>query len=536
MKKNCLLSCLIVLINIAFAQEDLPKDYLTKEFHAGRREALRRVMPSNSVAVIFSYPPRTFSKDVDYPYHQNPDLYYFSGYKEPNAVLVMFKENQTDSDNKTYNEIFFIQKRDTLREKWTGRRLGVDGVKLKLGFDKVLEGANFKSFALNFLKFGKIIFDELPADIKDDPRDSADLYNLIENFKQKINLPEDYDNAIKQTLSEIKKFANPTNMSAFIGYVKAMVNNSGKFKKHAVINKFINLKDSIELKEFINELKTADTSKLEELNSMVASLREIKTAEEMKLMRKSIDISSVAHAEVMKAVKPGMSETEVQGLQEYVHKKYGAEYVGYPSIVGAGENGCILHYEENSRTKLGNNLLLMDVGAEYHGYSADVTRTIPANGKFSKEQKVIYDLVYEAQEEIFKLCKEGTPFDNLNNKAKEVLGDGLLKLGIIKDKKDLGTYYPHGCSHHLGLDVHDKSNYDTLKANMVITVEPGIYIAANSPCDKKWWSIGVRIEDDVLIGKEKCELLSSLAPRKSEEIEKKIAEKSAVDDFVLPGL
>ena len=238
----------------------------------------------------------------------------------------------------------------------------------------------------------------------------------------------------------------------------------------------------------------------------------------------------------MKAVKTDLSETEAQGLQEYVHKKYGAEYVGYPSIVGAGENGCILHYEENSRTKLGNNLLLMDVGAEYHGYSADITRTIPANGKFSNEQKAIYDLVYQAQEEIFKLCKDGTPFDDLNNKAKEVLSDGLLKLGIIKDKKDIGIYYPHGCSHHLGLDVHDKSNYDTLKANMVITVEPGIYIAANSPCNKKWWSIGVRIEDDVLIGKEKFELLSSLAPRRSEEIEKKIAEKSAVDDFVLPGL
>ena len=117
-----------------------------------------------------------------------------------------------------------------------------------------------------------------------------------------------------------------------------------------------------------------------------------------------------------------------------------------------------------------------------------------------------------------------------------MLANGLIKLGIIKDIKDVGIYYPHGCSHHLGLDVHDKSNYGTLKANMVITVEPGIYIPANSPCDKKWWSIGVRIEDDVVIGKEKCELLSSLAPRKAEEIEKKIAEKSAVDDFVLPGL
>jgi len=472
MKRIYCLGSFIFLVCVVFAQQDLPKDYLTKEFHAGRRDALRQLMPANSVAVIFSYPDRTFSKDVDYPYHQNPDLYYFSGYKEPNAVLLIFKENQT-SDSKTYNEIFFIQKRDQLREIWTGRRLGVDGVKSKLGFSTVFEGSNFKDFPLNFLKFDKIIFDELPTDINDDPRDSADLYNLIESFKQKINLP-----------------GNAT-----------------------------------------------DTSKLNsKLNVMVASLREIKTPEEMVLMRKCIDISSIAHAEAMKAVKPNMSETEMQGLQEYVHKKLGAEYVGYPSIVGAGENACILHYEENSRTKIGNNLLLMDVGAEYHGYSADVTRTFPAGGKFSTEQKAIYDLVYQAQEEVFKLCKEGTPFGDLNTKAKEVLSDGLVKLGIIKDKKDVGIYYPHGCSHHLGLDVHDKSNYGALKANMVITVEPGIYIAANSPCDKKWWSIGVRIEDDVLIGKEKCEVLTLLAPRKSEEIEKKIAEKSAVDDFVLPAL
>ena len=168
-EKNLLFSRFYFLVCIVFAQEDLPKDYLTKEFHAGRRDALRSLMPANSVAVIFSYPVRTFSEDVDYPYHQNPDLYYFSGYKEPNAVLLIFKENQTSSDSKIYNEIFFIQKRDPLREIWTGRRLGVEGVKSKLGFNMVFEGSNFKSFPLDFSKFDKIIFDELPRDIKDDP-------------------------------------------------------------------------------------------------------------------------------------------------------------------------------------------------------------------------------------------------------------------------------------------------------------------------------------------------------------------------------
>ncbi len=129
------------------------------------------------------------------------------------------------------------------------------------------------------------------------------------------------------------------------------------------------------------------------------------------------------------------------------------------------------------RTNIGSEMVLMDVGAAYHGYSADVTRTVPAGGKYSPEEKQIYDLVYDAQEEVFKLCKEGTPFAELNKKAREILAAGLIKLGIIKDMSELSTYYPHGCSHHMGLDVHDRSNYGPLQENMVITVEPGIYIA-----------------------------------------------------------
>ena len=224
-------------------------------------------------------------------------------------------------------------------------------------------------------------------------------------------------------------------------------------------------------------------------------------------------------------------------MQEYIHKKLGAEYVGYPSIVGAGSNGCILHYEENTRVNIGRDLVLMDVGAEYHGYSADVTRTVPSTGKFTPEQKAIYDLVYKAQEAIFLLCHQGIPFDDLNKKATEILADGLIRLGIISSRPEVSRYYPHGCSHFLGLDTHDMGNYgQTLKENMVITVEPGIYIPSGSPCDKKWWDIGVRIEDDVRIGREKYELLSWQAPRSSEDVEKMAARKSAVNALVLPAV
>ncbi len=254
------------------------------------------------------------------------------------------------------------------------------------------------------------------------------------------------------------------------------------------------------------------------------------------MLRKAVEISCQGQNEVMKAVHPEMSELEIQGLHEYVHKKYGAESVGYGSIVGSGENGCILHYTENSKTKTGNRMILMDVGAEYHGYTADVTRTIPANGKFSQEEKIIYQLVYEAQEAAFKTLKDGSRWADASAAASAKIADGLMQLGIISEKNQVSKYFPHGLGHHIGLDVHDRGGMSTLKKNMVLTVEPGIYIPEDSPCDKKWWNIAVRIEDDLLITENGYELLSVFAPRKIEEIEKMIARKSALDDFRLPVL
>jgi Xaa-Pro aminopeptidase len=518
------------------AQEGLPTDYLSKEFHAGRREAFRTKMPDHSVAVIFAYPTRTFSNDVSYPYHPNPDLYYLSGYKEPQAVLLIFKEPQKGRGGTTYKELFFIQHRDPKAESWTGRRLGVEKVKSQLGFDSVYNGEEFKDYPVDLSSFGQILFAGLPDDVHDDPSDPADLYDLIRAFRKKAGIPEGFDPSDYETLGFFVERVNAQNLAGIVTYLNKRREASEKFRDNELVTAFVNSKDSNDIAAF--KKKFADLKWNTFLyNKLMGSLREIKTPEEMDLMRKTVSISAIAHAEVMRAVQPGMSEAELQGVQEYVHKKLGAEYVGYPSIVGGGANGCILHYEENSRVNIGRDMVLMDVGAEYHGYSADVTRTFPSTGKFNPEQKAIYDLVYQAQEAIFPLCKEGVPFADLNKKATAVLADGLIKLGIIKDKEEVSKYYPHGCSHFLGLDVHDLGDYNqALKENMVITVEPGIYIPAGSPCDKKWWDIGVRIEDDVRIGKEKAELLSWQAPRKSEDVEKKIAEKSAFNDLALPAV
>ncbi|MEX0287517.1 MAG: M24B family metallopeptidase [Flavobacteriaceae bacterium] len=238
----------------------------------------------------------------------------------------------------------------------------------------------------------------------------------------------------------------------------------------------------------------------------------------------------------MKAMHPNMSETEIQGIHEFVYKKYGSEFEGYPSIVGGGHNGCILHYTDNNKPKVGNDLVLMDLGAEYHGYTADVTRTIPANGKFTKEQKLIYDIVYKAQEAGIKASKVGAPFQAPGRAAQKVVAEGLLELGIISEEKEARTYFPHGTSHYLGLDVHDRGTYQNFKHNTVITVEPGIYIPEGSDCDQKWWGIAVRIEDDILITDKGPVNLSAMAPRTTEAIEEVMKKPSPLDDFVLPGL
>jgi Xaa-Pro aminopeptidase len=213
---------------------------------------------------------------------------------------------------------------------------------------------------------------------------------------------------------------------------------------------------------------------------------------------------------------------------EYYFKKNGSEFVGYPSINGSAENSCVLHYETNQRLMKSGDLLLSDCAAEYHGYSADVTRTIPVNGKFSPEQKIIYELVLEAQDSAFAACKPGAASSETQRTALRVIARGLIKLGIITTESDARKYFPHGTSHGMGLDVHDP-NPPTMVPCSVFTVEPGIYIATGSNCDKKWWGIGVRIEDDILITETGYKNLSAGSPRTVAEVEKMVKQKSIFD-------
>ncbi len=252
---------------------------------------------------------------------------------------------------------------------------------------------------------------------------------------------------------------------------------------------------------------------------LLAALREVKDTSELRLLQKAIDISVDGHYAMMRGARPGMREYELEALIEYTFKALGAEDVGYPSIVGSNYNACILHYTTNRRATRMGELVLADCGAEYHGYTADITRTFPLSGTFTAEQRKIYAIVLEAQDSGIAASRVGSPFSAPDAAARSVVARRLMELGITSKTEEASRYFMHGTSHYLGLDVHDPGTGGPLKANSVITVEPGIYIPEGSPCDKRWWNIGVRIEDDILVTPAGPINMSARLVRSIEEIE-----------------
>ncbi|SFQ75741.1 aminopeptidase P family protein [Hymenobacter arizonensis] len=517
-------------LNVAAAPAR-PTDFLSPAFHKHRRELLRAQLPPKGVVVLFAAPIRNRANDVDHVYHQNPDFYYLTGCVEPDAVLVLFKEPRTVGGQAGVTEALFTQPRDPAREQWTGRRMGAPAAKSQLGLQFAADNKTFATAGIPWADFDQIMFMDLPTDARDDPRDPADLASLVATFRQQTGLPADYDPSRTVAYRVLKRYgaSSPKEVSA---YLTNLVKERPGMANEPSIKAYLAAKNDAERQRAINPNAAGRYDGIS-LSEQLDELRAVKTNEELALLRRAIRISAQGQREVMKLMRPDMGEIEVQGLHEYVYRRYGAESQGYPSIVGAGANGCILHYETNDRQRLDNDLVLMDCGAEYHGYSADVTRTAPPSGKFSPTQRQIYELVLAAQEAGFAACRPGADFDAPNKATQDVVANGLLKLGIIKKKEEFRRYYPHSASHYLGLDVHDRGSYGPLVAGNVITVEPGIYIPAGSPCDPKWWNIGVRIEDDVLITPSAYENMSAEAPRTVADIEKLMAEPSALEGWKL---
>ncbi len=275
-------------------------------------------------------------------------------------------------------------------------------------------------------------------------------------------------------------------------------------------------KDAIHAKHPDVYIKTV----MPDLNKM----REIKDSYEIAHLRKAIDISMQAHLATMQAARPGMNEYELEAVMQFYFTKGGAEDVGYPSIIGSGYNSCILHHQSNRKVTRQGDLILADCGAEYHGYTADITRTFPIDGYFSENQRAIYNIVLDAQNAGIAACRVGEDFKSSHRAATAVVRAGLLALGIIKDSSEASQYFMHGTSHYLGLDVHDVGSFGKLQPGVVMTVEPGIYIPKGSPCDPKWWNIGVRIEDDILVSAEGPINLSARLARTIDDIEKLMAD------------
>ncbi|MBS1789954.1 MAG: aminopeptidase P N-terminal domain-containing protein [Acidobacteria bacterium] len=479
------------------------------ELSKRRQEVIKR-MGDKAIMVLFSTEPRVYTLDVDYPYRQENNLYYLTGIKQDGAVLVLIP-----SAKKT-REILFIPERNPRRETWTGHMLSNEEARQTSGIQEIWDMKLLNSFLATLA-----------------PRAEAALIKRGPTPKPMADLAAQWQ----------------TEFQSFIETVKA---DQGEL--------FLLTPQGPDVREYRQEyelaenLKTANTGlKLRVAHPVFAELRLMKSPWEVKLLQHAVDITAEAFHRVFAITAPATFEYEVQAEFEYTFKRRGADNWGYPCIVGSGANATTLHYETN-RDQMGDNgLLLMDCAAEFDHYSADITRTIPINGKFTKEQADIYRIVYEAQEEAIKLIRPGIALSTsggalgrnpIYTRSADIIKDGLLRLGLItsKDNDEYRNWFMHGSTHWIGMNVHDVGNYGTaLAPGMVFTVEPGIYIRPDAldvmpktpenerfikavrPAFEKYKGIGIRIEDDVLVTNGAPVVMSASIPRKLEDVEATMA-------------
>ncbi|MEZ4721140.1 MAG: aminopeptidase P N-terminal domain-containing protein [Flavobacteriales bacterium] len=431
-------------------------DELTAEFFTANRKKMRDTLPDSSMAVIFSASVKARSNDIDFPFHQDPDFYYFTGVREPDAMLVLFKE-PIMVDKRQISEILFVEDKSDSKERWTGRMLGMDGAKRISGIETVLPNTDFKPMEFPWDRILKVYANKHQDIERDDVTHPGDLMSLSKHFKLKLN-------------------------------------------------------------------RAGLTAKVNEFEDLIAFLRQRKSEQEIMMLQRAIEITCEAQRNAMQSIKAGMTEYQVEALIEYTFRANGADGAAFPSIVAAGRNGAIMHYTSNNSLLFPGDLVVMDIGAQYEGYAADVTRTVPIDGKFTEEQAAIYQIVLDAQTVAARYATPGYKFWTPHEEAYRTIGKGLIKLGIITEWSEIGNYFIHGTSHYLGLDVHDAGLYTSLKPGDVITVEPGIYIPEGSPCDPKWWNIYVRIEDDLLITNGEARVLSDCVPKTIQDIESLMGE------------
>jgi Xaa-Pro aminopeptidase len=426
-----------------------------REEFARRRKQLMKLMGRDTIAIVPSAPVRHRNSDVEYAYRQDSDFFYLTGFAEPESVAVLIPGRQPAE------YVLFVRDRDPARETWDGRRAGPAGAVRDFGAGD--------AFPISDI-------DEI-------------LPGLMENRAKvfyAMGTHAEFDQRVVGWLNGLRAVA--------------------KHGRHPPL-------------EYVA------------LDHVLHDMRLYKSRVEVDLMRESARIAADAHKRAMRFCKPGLNEFEVMAELVHEFRRYNAD-TSYQPIVGGGPNSCILHYRENDQTLRDGDLLLIDAGCEYQCYASDITRTFPVNGKFTPEQRAVYDVVLEANHAAIAKVKPGASWDDPHLAAVRVITQGLVKLGLLKGRVSTlerdgayRRYFMHRTGHWLGMDVHDVGDYKVgdewrvLEPGMVLTIEPGIYIAAGRGVPKRFQNIGIRIEDDVLVTKDGAEVLTASAPKKPDEIE-----------------
>jgi Xaa-Pro aminopeptidase len=426
------------------------------EFFKARRRRLAQLMP-NCAIVLPAWPEQYRNADAHFNYRAESNIYYLTGFEEPESCLVF-------RPGKTPEAVMFVREKNPERETWDGFRFGLAGAKQTFGFDQTYDINEFDRVAPELLKGSERVF-----------------YTMFRN----------------------------TEFDERFGKVMMAVNGGWRSRYGLGL------------------------APIEDANSLVGELRMRKTEEEVELMRKAASISAEAHVDMMKAVKPGITERALHGLFLKAVMERGAVTEAYGGIVATGNNATTLHYRFNSDTLEAGQMILADCGAEYGNYAGDITRTYPVNGRFSTAQKRIYEKILKVQKELIQMCRPGLPHMELQRHTIQSLTQVLIEEGLLKGGVDenirsqaYAKYYPHGVSHMLGLDVHDagvlqvKGESRPMEAGWCITIEPGLYFPEhdnNVPPDLK--GIGIRIEDDVLVTQDGCEVMTKGVPKEVSEME-----------------
>ncbi|MBL36268.1 MAG: Xaa-Pro aminopeptidase [Oceanospirillaceae bacterium] len=415
--------------------------------YAKRRQQLMDMMSPNSIAIIPSAPPTIRNRDVEHPFRQDSDFYYLSGFAEEHAVVVLLPGREHGE------YVLFCQEKLKEQEIWTGRRVGPEAAPQVLGCD-----------------------DAFPiSDIDDIP---PGLIEGKDRVYASLGVSPNFDNQLMQ----------------WVNHIKMQVRNGA-----------------------------TPPREFSALDHLLHEIRLIKSAAEIKVMQRAADISADAHTRVMSMVKPGMYEYELEAELMRTFMAAGSRWPAYPSIVGTGDNACILHYTQNTEEIKDGDLILIDAGCELDYYASDITRTFPANGKFSEPQRKLYQLVLDANYAAIAAVKPGVDWNTPHEVAVKVLVEGLVEYGLLQGEVSelieslaYKPFYMHKTGHWLGMDVHDVGEYRIdgewriLEEGMVMTIEPGLYIAPDDlTVDEQWRGIGIRIEDDVVVTKDGCKVLTT---------------------------